>query len=131
MDRHGGSKDDVRRARVPFPPVDEERAFDVVDVLRRVASRHEVSVPEVALAWLLAQPAVTSVLCGVSKPEHLVANVKAIDLRLEASDLEELDAVSRLNPSYPGWIQTYRSASRVPEGYPWSKASWNVGERPI
>jgi len=129
--RHGSADKDVRRARVPFPPVDEERAFDIIDVLRRVAQRHEVSVAEVALGWLLAQPAVTSVICGVSKPEHLVSNIKAIDLRLDEHDLEELDAISRLAPSYPGWIQTYRSTSRVPEGYPWPKPSWTLGQPPI
>jgi len=131
IDRYGSSDMNARRSRSAFPPVDEARALDTIDVLRSIADRRGVRVPEVALAWLLAQPAVTSVISGISKPEHLIANIKAIELTLDADDLADLDSVSQLPASYPGWIQTYRSKGRVPEGHPWHKPSWGPGEIPV
>jgi aryl-alcohol dehydrogenase-like predicted oxidoreductase len=71
-------------------------------------------VASVALAWVLAQPGVTSVIGGARRPEHLTANVDAVDLDLTATDLAELDAVSTLPPSYPNWLQDMDFPHRVP-----------------
>lgn len=131
IDRHTAPRAEARRAQANFPPVDEARAFDIVDALRRVADRHGAGVPETALAWLLSRPAVTSVICGVSKPEHLTSNLKAIDLRLDAQALDELEAVSRLPVAYPGWVQTYYAEGRVPTGYPLNLPSWRLGQAPV
>lgn len=128
FDRHGatekGSRRDIRGAAAQFPPVDEERAFAIVDVLREIASRIDASPSQVALAWLLAQPAVTSVITGVKRLQQLTDNLGAIDLMLSNEDLQQLDAVSRTPSLYPGWMQAYRAKSRVPEGYPFPWASW-------
>ena len=69
---------------------DEDKA--VVDSVARVAARREVPRAQVALAWLLAQPVVTSPIVGVTKPQHLQDAVAALDLELTDEDLEELSA---------------------------------------
>jgi aryl-alcohol dehydrogenase-like predicted oxidoreductase len=58
----------------------------------------------VALAWLLHQPQVTSVIVGAKRPEQLADNIAATQVRLEAADLERLGAVSALPSEYPGWM---------------------------
>ena len=105
FDRSGGSDQEARRSNADLPPVDKERAYDIIDVLREVADRHEATVAQVALAWVLAQQAVTSVIAGVRRPEQLTDNLGALDLELTPEDLERLDAVSRTPLGYPGWIQ--------------------------
>ena len=52
--RDGARPNDARRAAFDFPPVDKERAFDIIDAMRPIAEAHGVSVARVALAWLLA-----------------------------------------------------------------------------
>jgi aryl-alcohol dehydrogenase-like predicted oxidoreductase len=93
-----------RRTTFDFPPVNKERAWDIVDVMRDIAQAREVSVAQVALAWLLHQPQVTSVIIGAKRPEQLADNIRATELRLDASELEKLNAASALPPEYPGWM---------------------------
>ena len=69
---------------------DEDRA--VVDTVARVAARRGVSRAQVALAWVMAQPAVTSPIVGVTRAAHLADAVAAVDLALDAAELEELGA---------------------------------------
>ena len=69
---------------------DEDRA--IVETVLAVAERRGVPPAQVALAWLLAQPAVTSPIVGVTKPEHLDDAVAAVDLELGDDEVEELGA---------------------------------------
>jgi aryl-alcohol dehydrogenase (NADP+) len=69
---------------------DEDKA--VVDTVAAVAERHDVPRAQVALAWLLHQPVVTSPIVGVTKPQHLADAVAAVDLELSDDDLDELGA---------------------------------------
>jgi aryl-alcohol dehydrogenase-like predicted oxidoreductase len=103
----------ARRTTFDFPPVDKEPAFAIVDAMRPIAERHEVSVARVALAWLLHQPAVTSIIIGVRSREQLLDNVAAVDLHLSAEELAALDQVSALAPEYPGWMLDRISADRL------------------
>ena len=105
FDRSGGSDPEARRSNADLPPIDKERGYDIVDVLREVAARHGATVAQVALAWVLAQRAVTSVIVGAKRPEQLTDNLGALDLELTPEDLERLDTVSRTPAGYPGWIQ--------------------------
>jgi aryl-alcohol dehydrogenase-like predicted oxidoreductase len=109
FDRNGSSDGGARRAQYEFPPVNTERAYDVIDALRVVAARHEAGVARVALAWVLAQPGVTSAIIGARRLDQLEENLAAADLELTAQDLAELDAVSALPVEYPGWMQADRS----------------------
>jgi aryl-alcohol dehydrogenase (NADP+) len=69
---------------------DEDRS--IVDRVLSVAGRRGVSAAQVGLAWLLAQPAVTSPIVGITKPEHLDDAVAAVDLQLTDAELDELAA---------------------------------------
>jgi aryl-alcohol dehydrogenase-like predicted oxidoreductase len=93
-----------RRATFDFPVVDKPRAFAVVDVMRPIAQRHQVSVARVALAWLLSRPQVTTVIVGARTTEQLADNLGASKLELTSEDLKALDDVSSLPPEYPGWM---------------------------
>ncbi|TDD32079.1 aldo/keto reductase [Nonomuraea terrae] len=119
FDRGGATTEpDSRRALngFDFVPFDEEKGFQVLDVLRAVAARHEVSPARVAIAWLLAQRAVTSVIVGARKLEQLTDNIAAVDLTLTEQDLAELDEVSRSPLAYPNWIQGWFAPTRTPAG---------------
>ncbi|MBC6462231.1 aldo/keto reductase [Actinomadura sp. HBU206391] len=101
FDRTGTTDDNARRAKADFPLVDRERAYDIIDALRVVAARHEVQVSRVALAWVFAQPGVTSTIVGARRPDQLIDNLAADDLVLTAQDLDELDGVSAVPLEYP------------------------------
>jgi diketogulonate reductase-like aldo/keto reductase len=68
----------------------------------------------VALAWLLHQPHVTSVIIGAKKASQLQDNLQAIEVKLDAGELEQIDAASRLTPEYPGWMLSRQSSGRRP-----------------
>jgi aryl-alcohol dehydrogenase-like predicted oxidoreductase len=93
-----------RRLEFDFPPVNKERAFDCIDVMREIADARGVSVAQVALAWLLHQPQVTSVIVGAKRPEQLQDNIGATRLELSAEELARIDQVSKLASEYPGWM---------------------------
>ena len=101
-----------RRMNFDFPPVDKERGFDVIEAMRPIADAHGVSVARIALAWLLHQPVVTSVIIGAKSPEQLADNLAAVEIRLDAEQLAALDAPSRLPPEYPGWMFERQGAAR-------------------
>jgi len=102
-----------RRTAFDFPPVNKERAFDSIDAMREIASARGVSVAQIALAWLLHQPAVTSVIIGAKKPEQLADNIGATRVELGADELARLDAVSKLPSEYPGWMFTRQGEVRT------------------
>ena len=106
-DEKGG---DGRRANFDFPPVDRERAYGCIDAMKPIAQARGVSVAQIALAWLLHQKAVTSVIIGAKKPEQLEDNLKAADVELTVEELDALDKVSALPPEYPGWMFTRQGA---------------------
>jgi aryl-alcohol dehydrogenase-like predicted oxidoreductase len=93
-----------RRVDFDFPPVDKERGYNVIDAMRPIAEAHGVSVARIALAWLLHQPVVTSVIIGAKRPEQLADNLATTGVTLDAQQLQALDAVSKLPPEYPGWM---------------------------
>ncbi|WP_228738041.1 aldo/keto reductase [Xanthomonas euvesicatoria] len=131
FDRHGHTDNTARRASIAFPPVDETRVHDIIDTLKTVAARHDATAAQIALAWLLSRPAVTSVIVGIKRPEQLTENLGALELTLSSEDLAELDQVSRPAAAYPGWIQRYNARSRVPAGHAFEGPSWSLGERPL
>jgi len=113
--RNGGGPNDARRAAFDFPPVDRERAFNIIDAMTPLAAAHGVSVARVALAWLLQRPGVMSVIVGAKTVEQLDDNLAAVDLRLSAEEIASLDAVSALPPEYPGWMFERQGAGRIPQ----------------
>jgi aryl-alcohol dehydrogenase-like predicted oxidoreductase len=113
-DRDGNGPKGSRRASFDFPPVDKERAFNCVDVMREIGDAHGVSVARVALAWLLHKPVVMSVIIGAKTTEQLDDNLAATSLTLSTEEMERLDKVSALPPEYPGWMIERQNQSRVP-----------------
>jgi aryl-alcohol dehydrogenase-like predicted oxidoreductase len=101
-----------RRTKFPFPPVDEARGWAVIDAMRPIADRHSVSVAQIALAWLLSQPVVTSVIVGAKRPDQRTDNIAATKVTLTADDLGALGEVSVLPPEYPGWMFERQGARR-------------------
>jgi aryl-alcohol dehydrogenase-like predicted oxidoreductase len=110
--REGNGPAGARRATFDFPPVDRERAFRVIDAMRPIAQAHAVSVARVALAWLLRQSAVTSVIIGARTQAQLIDNLGAADLLLTAEEMTALDTASALPPEYPGWMFELQTADR-------------------
>jgi aryl-alcohol dehydrogenase-like predicted oxidoreductase len=106
---------DARRTRFDFPPVEREHAYNIVDAIRPIAERHGVSVARVALAWLLHQKSVMSVIVGAKTAEQLADNIAAAQLTLSAEDLAVLETASALTPEYPRWMVDRQNAGRVPE----------------
>jgi aryl-alcohol dehydrogenase-like predicted oxidoreductase len=95
---------DARRTTFDFPPVDRDRAYACIDAMQPIAERHGVSVARIALAWLLHQKVVTSIIIGARRMEQLEDNIAATQVELSADDLDVLDKVSVLPKEYPGWM---------------------------
>ena len=87
-----------------LPGTGGAKGFAIVDAMRPIAEAHGRPVAQVALAWLLAQPVVTSVIVGAKRPDQLADNLAAIDLVLTPGQMDTLDKVSRLPGEYPGWM---------------------------
>ncbi len=102
--REAQASDGGRRTTFDFPPVNKDRAYDCVDAMRPIAEARGVSVAQVALAWLLHQRVVTSVIIGAKRVDQLDDNIAAIDIALSAEELATLDQVSALPAEYPGWM---------------------------
>lgn len=110
-----------RRANFDFPPINKEKAYDIVEVMQDIASAREATVARVALAWLLHQPAVTSVIIGAKKMHQLEDNLKAVNLQFSEEELARLNEVSQLTPEYPGWFGS-TPTDRTPGAKGWADA---------
>ena len=93
-----------RLAGFDFLPFDKDAGFKVVEKMRDIAERHGASVAQIAIAWLLAKPVVSSVIVGASKPHQLKDNLKAADVKLNDLEVAELDAITAPTPLYPSWF---------------------------
>jgi len=102
--RESLSDPDNRFSGFDILPFDKEQGFALVERLRKIATAHDASVSQVAIAWLLARKAVSSVLIGASKLHQLEDNLKSVDLKLSSGELAELDAATPLPKVYPNWF---------------------------
>ena len=105
--------DGARRSGFDFPPIDVERGFDAVDELRRIAHERGSSPATVALAWLLAQPGVTSVIVGANQLSQLEANLRACDLALSAEEVAALSKTTAPRKIYPEWMVELQNQGRL------------------
>jgi aryl-alcohol dehydrogenase-like predicted oxidoreductase len=113
--RDGSGPDGSRRISFDFPPVNRDRAFDSIDVMREIADEIGSTVPQIALAWLLHQSAVTTVIIGAKDTDQLNDNLKAVEVQLSDDHLKRLDEVSKLPAEYPQWMIARQGAGRLPE----------------
>jgi aryl-alcohol dehydrogenase-like predicted oxidoreductase len=96
------------------PPVyDEDRLYDTIEVLVEIAEGHGVSAAQVALAWLLDRPTISSVIIGARTDEQLADNLKAADLQLSGEERRRLEEVSRPPLLYPFWHQLKTASDRL------------------
>jgi len=103
-----------RRDTFNFPPIDKEKAYDIIDVLIRIGQLHQTTAAQVALAWVLAQPGVTSVIIGAKNLIQLNDNINSVNLKLTSEELEELNKISELPSEYPAWMVNRQLQGRYP-----------------
>ena len=96
------------------PPVhDEDKLYDTIETLVEIGSNHGVSAAQVALAYTIGKPAVTSVIVGARTAEQLADNLSSADLELGADEIARLDDVSAQPLPYPYWHQVNTSSERL------------------
>ena len=96
------------------PPVrDREQLYDVVDALVEIGEGRGASAAQVALAWLLRRPGITSLIVGARTDEQLADNLAAAELELSDGELERLEELSRPPLIYPHWHQAKTAADRL------------------
>lgn len=124
-----------------FVPVDRDKGYRILDVLRVIAADHACSPARVSLAWLLSRPAISSVIIGGRTAEQLGDNIGAVDLDLSEEELGRLDAISNPGTPYPKWMVLQLDVAEDPrprvlhperyiDGGPWKDRrgeGWNRG----
>jgi len=106
-------EEESRRKGFDFPPINKEKAFDIIDIMDEVSKAHNASVAQVALAWLLHQKVVTSVILGVKNEKQLRDNLKSTEIHFTEDELKKLNEVSKLAPEYPGWMVDFMQEDRI------------------
>lgn len=93
-----------RLAGFDMIPFDKDLGFALVETLREIGTAHNASVAQVALAWVLANRQVSSVIIGASKLAQLDDNIAATDIRLSPEELKRLEKATRPEMQYPAWV---------------------------
>jgi len=106
---------DSRRAKFDFPPIDVDKGYEVVAKLKELGAKYEASVAQMALAWLLAKPYVSSVIIGATNSEQLEDNLAAARISLSAEDVQVLDESTQPHVPYPAWMQPMGWDEKVKE----------------
>ncbi|ANI88573.1 aldo/keto reductase [Arachidicoccus ginsenosidimutans] len=110
--RDTSSAGDSRRDAFDFPPINKEKAYNIIDVMDEIAKKHNTSIAGIALAWVRVQSGITSTIIGAKRPEQLRQNIDSVNIVFDEDDLSKLDAVSALTPEYPGWMVERQSGYR-------------------
>jgi aryl-alcohol dehydrogenase-like predicted oxidoreductase len=92
---------------------DENKLYDTIELLVEIGAAHGVSAAQVALAYLLAKPAVTSLIVGARTEEQLADNLASAELTLSADEISRLDDVSAEPLRYPYWHQAKTARDRL------------------
>jgi len=111
--RDNKPESDSRRLTFDFPPVNQERAYDIIEAMQPIAQAHNVSVAQIALAWVLAKPGVTSVIIGAKNTRQLLDNIAAGEVKLTDEQLSKLDDVSSQPLPYPQWMIARQGGDRT------------------
>lgn len=107
--------DGSRRDEFDFPPIDKEKAYDIVDVLQEIGDNHDVSAAEIALAWVRYQFSVTSTIIGAKNKKQLESNLHSAEIELTGEELDQLEDVSSTPDRYPFWMTDFQMQGRYPE----------------
>ncbi len=104
--RENPAPEGARLNQFKLPPIDIDKGYDVVDVLRQIGQNHGASPAQVALAWILTKPFISSIIIGANKMQQLEDNLGAAQLKLSAQEVEKLDMLTAPQQLYPGWMQS-------------------------
>jgi aryl-alcohol dehydrogenase-like predicted oxidoreductase len=85
-------------------PYDKEKGYQVVDRLKAIGQAHKATPAQVALAWVLSKPFVSSILLGANKFSQLEDNLGAAALQIRKEDLDSLDPITATAPPYPNFF---------------------------
>jgi len=89
-----------------FIPFDEQKGFDIIEALDKIAERHQATVAQASLNYLLRKPGVTSVITGARTPKQLTDNLKTADWEMTPEEVADIDKVSKPAAAYPYWMLT-------------------------
>ncbi len=95
---------DGRRKDFDFPPIDQVHGYDAVEAAESIAQKIGATIPQVAIAWLLAQSGISSVIIGAKRMEQLKDNLGAVQVHLTGEDVARLSAITAPAPLYPQWM---------------------------
>ncbi len=98
----------ARRSEFNFPPVDP-RGYDAIDVLAEISKNKNISIPQLSLAWLLAQKGVTSVIIGANKMSQLEDNLGSVNINLTDDEILKLSDVTMPKKLYPQWMVEWQN----------------------
>jgi aryl-alcohol dehydrogenase-like predicted oxidoreductase len=109
-----------------------EKTYTIVDELAGIAAAHESTVARVALAWVQAQPGVSSTIIGARRLAQLDDNVKALDVKLSAEELGRLDALTKPTFGFPQnmqpWFPAIHNGGTSVNGVLAPPSPWGVGK---
>ena len=111
-----------RLSQIDITPFDRAHGFAVLDVVKDIAKARNATPAAVSLAWVLARPAVASVILGISTEQQLQDNLASVELKLDVSELAALDRVSEVPLLFPHWfIKRTAAYTAPPKGFvPWN-----------
>ena len=95
---------DGRLKELNFPPINRQRGEPLLKILQAIADKYAATPGQIAIAWLLHQPVVTTVILGAKNVGQLNENIQATLIKLDEVDLFKLNTVSKLPGEYPGWL---------------------------
>jgi aryl-alcohol dehydrogenase-like predicted oxidoreductase len=102
------------QTKAAAPQVPDERLFNVIDAMDKIAAENGKSITQIALNWLLQRPTVSSVIVGARNEEQLRQNLGAIGWSLTPEQIAALDKATELEPIYPYWHQRKTFSRRNP-----------------
>ena len=103
--RENPAPEGTRRSKFDFPPIDREMGYEIVAKLKAMSDRMGATIPQLALAWVLSKPFVSSMIIGANSIGQLEDNLSAADLNLEQEDIRILDDITATSLPYPAWMQ--------------------------
>ena len=105
-----------RRDTFDFPPINKEKAYDIIEVMIRIGKKHKASAARVALSWMLTKPGVTSIIIGAKKMDQLIDNIECTGLKLSNEELGNWKQLSALSSGIPGMDGQQADDGKVPGG---------------
>ena len=111
--RNNQTSDGSRRDTFDFPPLNKDRAYDIIDVITEIGHQYNVSAAQVALAWVRLQKGVTSTIIGAKRVDQLLDNINSTEIQLSDFDLKKIEEVSALSKEYPGWMVERQAGDRL------------------